>query len=175
MGNVFGLRRHKLALMKQIVNAVPHNVKFVRLKELERSPEVFIQGLVKEFNITVKEGYKAQPPSKVAHSTVCLTSDEWDAAQRAVDWKLEAGFGFSPGDCRLCYGYEKSKRLFYRIQKGKKIRNLLKQATKATGPDTKHNNKRGRNITLRHLKGSNGRHNSESAKEKGKIDHTGSN
>merc|ERR1711957_74097 len=107
--------------MKQILNAVPHNVKIVRLKELERSPEVLIQSLVKEFNITVKKGYQPQSPSLVAHSTVCLTSDEWDAAQRAIDRKLEAGFGFSPGDCRLCYGYDKSKRLYSRVQEGKKI------------------------------------------------------
>ena len=30
--NVFGLRRHKLELMKQILDNVPHNVKLVRLK-----------------------------------------------------------------------------------------------------------------------------------------------
>lgn len=29
--------------MKQIIDAVPRNVKIVRLHELERSPEVFIQ------------------------------------------------------------------------------------------------------------------------------------
>lgn len=67
--NVFGLRRHKLAIMKQIMETVPRNVKFVHLKELERSPEIFIQGVVREFNLTVKEGYKPQPPSKVSHPT----------------------------------------------------------------------------------------------------------
>eukprot|EP00804_Cyclotella_cryptica_P027288 CCRYP_014393-RC/>CCRYP_014393-RC protein AED:0.43 eAED:0.43 QI:386/1/0.66/1/0/0/3/0/202 len=41
--NVFQLRRHKLMLMKQIMEAVPRNVKIVRLHELERSPEIFIQ------------------------------------------------------------------------------------------------------------------------------------
>lgn len=41
--NVFELRRHKLQLMKQIVDMVPRNVKIVRLHELELSPESMIQ------------------------------------------------------------------------------------------------------------------------------------
>jgi hypothetical protein len=41
--NVFALRKHKLKIMKQIIEAVPRNVKLVRLKEIERSPEKFIQ------------------------------------------------------------------------------------------------------------------------------------
>lgn len=67
--NVFALRRHKFEIMKQIVEAVPRNVKFVLLKELERSPEMFIQSLVREFNLTVRDDYKPQLPSKVAHTT----------------------------------------------------------------------------------------------------------
>ncbi|KAL3800762.1 hypothetical protein ACHAW5_002476 [Stephanodiscus triporus] len=41
--NIFHLRRHKLKLMTQIVDAVPRNVKIVRLNELELSPEMFIK------------------------------------------------------------------------------------------------------------------------------------
>ena len=41
--NVFELRRHKLQLMKQIVDMVPRNIKIVRLHELELSPELFLQ------------------------------------------------------------------------------------------------------------------------------------
>ena len=41
--NVFQLRRHKLMLMKQIIDTVPRNVKIVRLHELERSPKTFVQ------------------------------------------------------------------------------------------------------------------------------------
>ena len=67
--NVFRLRRHKFEIMKQIVEAVPRTVKFVHLKELERSPEMFIQGLVREFNLTVRDGYEPQSPSKVVHTT----------------------------------------------------------------------------------------------------------
>ena len=41
--DIFQLRRHKLLLMKQIIDGVPRNVKIVRLHELERSPETFVQ------------------------------------------------------------------------------------------------------------------------------------
>ena len=41
--NIFQLRRHKLMLMKQIIDTVPRHVKILRLHELERSPEIFIQ------------------------------------------------------------------------------------------------------------------------------------
>ena len=41
--NIFELRRHKLQLMKQIVDIAPRNVKIVRLHELELSPELMIQ------------------------------------------------------------------------------------------------------------------------------------
>ena len=118
--NVWALRRHKLSIMKQIIETVPRNIKFVRLKEFEKYPELLMQGIVKEFNMTVKENYEAQPPSLVTHSTVCLTPEEWVAAQDQIDWELEAEFGFSPFDCRMCYGYNKSKRLYDRVMGGKK-------------------------------------------------------
>ena len=41
--NIFHLRKHKLRIMKQIMDTVPRNVKVVRLHELEKSPEIFIQ------------------------------------------------------------------------------------------------------------------------------------
>ena len=122
--NVWALRRHKLSIMKQIIDAVPRNVKFVRLKEFEKYPELLMQGIVNEFNMTVKENYEAQPPSQVSHSTACLTPEEWVAAQDQIDWKLEAEFGFSPFDCRMCYGYNKSKRLYDRVMGGKKINKI---------------------------------------------------
>lgn len=137
--NVFGLRQHKLNIMKQIIEAVPRNVKFVHLKELERSPETFIQSLVKEFNLEIKDGYKPQPASKVAHPTVCLTPAEWDAAEKNIDWSLEAEFGFSPFDCRMCYGYEKSTRLYDRIQRGKKVKKIL------DGDEQKQKKQKGKN------------------------------
>ena len=37
------MRKHKLMLMQQIINTVPRNVKIVRLHELERAPDIFIQ------------------------------------------------------------------------------------------------------------------------------------
>jgi len=41
--NIFKLRKHKLMIMRQIMDTVPRNVKIVRLHELEKSPEIFIQ------------------------------------------------------------------------------------------------------------------------------------
>ncbi len=41
--NIFELRRHKLQLMKQIVDIAPRNVKIVRLHEVELSPELMIE------------------------------------------------------------------------------------------------------------------------------------
>ncbi|KAL3816255.1 hypothetical protein ACHAXA_000194 [Cyclostephanos tholiformis] len=123
--NVFRLRKRKLEIMKQIVEAVPRNVKFVHLNELERSPEMFIQGLVGEFNLTVRDGYEPQSPSKVVHTTVCLTPEEWDSAQNNIDWKIEAEFGFSPFECRMCHGYEKSISFYNRWKEGKKVKGLV--------------------------------------------------
>ena len=62
--------------------------------------------------------------------TVCLTADEWGAAQSKIDWNLEAEFGFSPGDCRMCYGYDESKSLFRRVKEGKKIKKIIKEQGK---------------------------------------------
>ena len=100
--NVFALRRHKLKLMKQILQVAPHNVKFVRLNEFERGPGLFIDNTVKEFDLKVKPDYTKPPPSNYSHTTTCLTPDEWKAAQNEIDWRLEAEFGFSPHDCRMC-------------------------------------------------------------------------
>jgi hypothetical protein len=122
---VFGLRKHKLEIMKQIVDIVPRNVKFVNLKEMERSPELFIQSLVHEFHLRVKEGYVSQPPSRVTHSTTCFTPPEWDVAQASIDWKMEAEFGYSPFECRMCYNYTKSVNLFQRVKRGKKVKELI--------------------------------------------------
>lgn len=123
--NVFAMRRHKLQLMQQILHAVPHNVKFVRLNEFERGPGLFIDNIAKEFNLEVKTEYEKPAPSDFSHTTQCLTPDEWKAAQNEIDWQLEAEFGFSPHDCRMCYGYNRSIRLHKRVidqrKRGKEI------------------------------------------------------
>jgi hypothetical protein len=159
--NVFELRRHKLQIMKQIIDAVPNNVKLVRLNEVERSPEVFIQDVVREFDLIVTEDYQPQPNSPITHTTgkfdvalstlgtyhreshvlqslsllclVCLTPEEWEAAQHRIDWNLEAEFGFGPSDCRMCYGYDKSKGLFTRVQEGKKIKKIIDEQQSRKG------------------------------------------
>ncbi|KAL7490342.1 hypothetical protein ACHAW6_016164 [Cyclotella cf. meneghiniana] len=130
--NVFALRKHKLKIMKQIIEAVPRNVKLVRLKEIERSPEKFIQDLSREFKMSIKEGYKPQTPSIVTHSTVCMTSMEWEAAEEEIDWELDGEFGFSPFDCRMCYGYDKSTRLYDRVMESNKVRKILKESAHQT-------------------------------------------
>jgi len=101
--NIFQLRRHKLLLMKQIIDAVPRNVKIVRLHELERSPEIFIQNLILEFNLKLKQGYHPQRPSNKIHTEKCLTDREWEIAQREIDWRIESNFGYTFLDCHLCY------------------------------------------------------------------------
>lgn len=93
--NVFALRRHKLQLMKQVMETVPRNVKIVRLHELERSPETFIQNLILEFQLTLKEGYQAQLPSPRIHTEKCFKREDWEIAQREIDWRLEGEFGFT--------------------------------------------------------------------------------
>ncbi|KAL7436802.1 hypothetical protein ACHAXM_005760 [Skeletonema potamos] len=119
--NVFALRRQKLKLMKQIFEVAPDNVKFVRLNEFERGPGLFIDNLVKEFDLKVKTEYTKPPPSIYSHTTTCLTPNEWTAAQNEIDWRLEAEFGFSPHDCRMCYGYNRSTRLYRRVMDQRKI------------------------------------------------------
>jgi len=101
--NVFQLRRHKLMLMKQIIDAVPRNVKIIRLHELERSPETFVKNLILEFNVTRKEDSETQDQSDKMHIEKCLASDEWEIAQREIDWRIESHFGYTFLDCHLCY------------------------------------------------------------------------
>ena len=59
------------------------------------------------------------------HSTTCFTPPEWDVAQASIDWKMEAEFGYSPFECRMCYNYTKSVNLIQRVKRGKKIKELI--------------------------------------------------
>lgn len=101
--NIFELRRHKLLLMKQIIDAVPRNVKIVRLHEFERSPETFVKNLIPEFSLKTKERRNRERPSNKIHTEKCLTETEWSIAQSQVDWQIEGSFGFTFLDCHLCY------------------------------------------------------------------------
>eukprot|EP00586_Coscinodiscus_wailesii_P008497 CAMPEP_0172523374 /NCGR_PEP_ID=MMETSP1066-20121228/293629_1 /TAXON_ID=671091 /ORGANISM="Coscinodiscus wailesii, Strain CCMP2513" /LENGTH=157 /DNA_ID=CAMNT_0013306445 /DNA_START=686 /DNA_END=1157 /DNA_ORIENTATION=+ len=91
--NVFELRRHKLDIMKQIMDAVPHRVVVVHLNVVERAPEFLIRDLVKQFNLDLAPNYVVQNQSKHAHSTLCLNNSEWKVAQENIDWDIEALFG----------------------------------------------------------------------------------
>jgi hypothetical protein len=100
--NVFHLRSHKLALMQQLIRTVPFQVHVAHLKQVERAPNGWIQHLVSQFGLTVNKKYVAPLPSKRPHSTLCLSREEFEIAQREIDWELEGLFGFSPLDCHIC-------------------------------------------------------------------------
>ena len=89
--------------MKQIMDAVPRNIKVVRLHELERAPHVFIHNLAQEFNLTIRKQYKKALPSEKMHFERCLTADEWKVANREIDWDIEGQFGYTYLDCHMCY------------------------------------------------------------------------
>jgi len=116
--NVFHLRKHKLEIMKQIIDTVPHNVKIVRLHELELSPEMFITNIVQQYNLSLKEHYQLRKPSAKKHVEQCLSYEEWTIAQREIDWDMERYFGYSPLDCHLCYdgGIDASRSIVPRYE-----------------------------------------------------------
>lgn len=55
------------------------------------------------------------------------------------DWELDGEFGFSPFDCRMCYGYNKSKRLYDRVMASNKVKKMLKESAQ---PEEKLTKKR---------------------------------
>lgn len=62
------------------------------------------QNLLLEFgNMTLKQDYKPQQPSNRIHKERCLSKDEWEIAQREIDWQMESYFGYTFLDCHLCY------------------------------------------------------------------------
>ena len=104
--NIFDLRKNKLEMMRQVIHSVgPRNVKIAHLKNVEQVPERFIQDLKMEFGLHLREGYRPQRPSNKKHSTLCLTSQEWEIAQSEIDWELEGQFGFNSLDCHMCSRY----------------------------------------------------------------------
>ena len=116
--NVFHLRKHKLEIMKQIIDTVPRNVKIVRLHELELSPEMFIMNIVQQYNLPLKEDYQLRQPSTKKHVEQCLSYEEWSIAQREIDWDMESYFGYTPLDCHLCYdgGIDASRNIVPRYE-----------------------------------------------------------
>lgn len=84
-----------------------------------------LQDLVKEFDLSMKEDYQPPQPSKVTHKAACFTPDEWEAAQKIMDWELEGEFGFNPFDCRMCYGYDRSLSYWKRRDRNKKTKEIL--------------------------------------------------
>lgn len=103
--DIFDMRRRKLLLMKQIIDAMPRHSKILRLGEFELNPDAFVMDLVTEYNFKTREQYKPNLPA-VDHpnqsSFSCLGSSKWKDAQQRIDWTLEGYFGHTRLDCHLC-------------------------------------------------------------------------
>lgn len=101
--NIFALRQHKLQFMLQLMELHPHNVQVVHLKDVSRRPDIFLIDLIRDFQLQVSPrlNVTARTNSK-PKSSICLPAKEWAVAQQEIDWELEAQFGFTRLDCRLC-------------------------------------------------------------------------
>lgn len=40
-----------------------------------------------------------------------MAGNEWEIAQREIDWRIEGNFGYTYLDCHLCYDMEKAKQV----------------------------------------------------------------
>jgi len=100
--NIFCLRTHKLKLMQQVRDVLPHRTRLVHFRDLESSPDRILQELREEFGLLMNSRYKPERPSQRQHRTPCLTPEERELAIAAIDWAVEAQFGFLPDDCRVC-------------------------------------------------------------------------
>ena len=102
--NVFALRKHKLLLMQQLMEAMPDRVHIVHLKTVERAPEALVERLRQQFGLFVNTTtYRSPRPSKKPHSKpLCLNAQEFVIAQKEIDWELESRFGFTPLGCHMC-------------------------------------------------------------------------
>jgi hypothetical protein len=98
---LFELRRHKLSVMSQLMNAVyPSRVVFAHLKSIEADSERFIQDIVKAVGLELSSNQLQESASE--HSLLSLLQEEYAIAQQEIDWEMESRFGFTPFDCRTC-------------------------------------------------------------------------
>ena len=106
--NVFALRAHKLRLMQQIrqyltATRTEPRIQVVHLRDLEASPSRVIQEVAAWHGIPIlTTGAKQQ--KSILHLSPCLSNEENQIAQQAIDWELEAMFGYYPYDCHVCHG-----------------------------------------------------------------------
>jgi len=102
--NLFELRRHKLELMRTLIELFPHRTKILNLRQFELDADVSIGQITKQFKLQVSNGYQQFPeqPSELVHQEVCFSADEWEFAQTHIDWEMEGHFGFTPLDCHMC-------------------------------------------------------------------------
>lgn len=106
--NVFALRAHKLRLLHQIQQYLTSTrteprIQVVHLRDLEASPTRVIEEMVASYGIPI-QATSAKPQESVLHFSPCLTSEERKIAQQAIDWEMEARFGYYPFDCHTCHG-----------------------------------------------------------------------
>lgn len=103
--DVFALRRHKLQLMKQVMDTLGHTSnRFAihHLHNVEAGPHQFLQTLSQNHELAVNLRYRPQKPSQKAHPIKCLSDREWKILEAKMHWELEALFGFSKSDCHRC-------------------------------------------------------------------------
>lgn len=105
--HIFALRRHKLALMEQVLHlAMPlHRVKLVHLDKVEVAPDLFLSNLATEFDLQHNPINMTKTRSaKVHKEPLCLSDEEWALALDRIDWEMEGRFGFHPMHCHVCEG-----------------------------------------------------------------------
>lgn len=108
---IFALRTHKLRLMMQLIKLHPHNIQVVHLNDVAKRSEVFIQELVDTFGLELYPRFNTSFPRRSQVKTsICLPEKEWAIAQKEIDWELEAFFGFSQLDCRMCLDRRESPK-----------------------------------------------------------------
>ena len=101
--SVFALRNHKLRLMFQLMKMHPHNVKVLHLKEVSKNANAFISELMTDFGLKLRSDFDlGVQEHSIIKTSICLWEKEWAIAQNQIDWELEAQFGFSQLDCRMC-------------------------------------------------------------------------
>ncbi|KAL7448887.1 hypothetical protein ACHAWC_001005, partial [Mediolabrus comicus] len=100
--DIFSMRSTKLSTMKQIMEANPRHVKVIQFTEFERNPNALLKDLEKEYLFQRTDSSVVYPASTHPHEITCTDFDEWDVAQKKLDWKLEGYFGYTKFDCHLC-------------------------------------------------------------------------
>ena len=114
--DIFDMRRRRLLLLKQVMDAMPRRIKVLRLGEFDLNPDVLVKDLIKEYGLVAIDNYAPASPridpilgrrsgriddDDDAHT--CMEYPKWKEAMQRIDWNLEGYFGHNRLDsCRLC-------------------------------------------------------------------------